>query len=226
MVRFDRFTAIAFSAATLFGVAACSDSTGAGTGTVSVRLTNASVGAPMSADVVTSDAGSPLPAGFVKSVDIFVVRVDGRVEDVDEATADQNVTSEAESERDGWKTLATPNASINLLELQNGVVSTVGEAKIAAASYRGFRLVIDPSKSSVTLKNSQVLTSTSSPSVTFPSASRSGIKIGLSGPVVVGEDGKTTMVVDFDVASSFVMRGNSLAQNGLLFKPVIHATVK
>ena len=34
MVRFDRFTAIAFSAATLFGVAACSDSTGAGTGTV------------------------------------------------------------------------------------------------------------------------------------------------------------------------------------------------
>jgi len=34
------------------------------------------------------------------------------------------------------------------------------------------------------------------------------------------------MVVDFDVANSFVMRGNSLAQNGLLFKPVIRATVK
>jgi len=203
-----------FAATILLGSIVCggcggTDTAPRGMGTLVVQLTDA-----------------PFPTDSVKSVDIFVVRVDGRVEDVDEATADQNVATETESEGDGWKTLATPNASINLLALQNGVVSTVGEAKIAAASYRGFRLVIDPSKSSVTLKNSQVLTGTSSPSVTFPSASRSGIKIGLSGPVVVGEDGKTTMVVDFDVASSFVMRGNSLAQNGLLFKPVIHATVK
>ena len=176
--------------------------------------------------LVVQMTDAPFPTDSVKSVDIFVVRVDGRVEDVDDASADQHVASESESEGDGWKTLATPNASIDLLALQNGVVSTVGEAKIGAGSYRGFRLVIDPSKSSVTLKNSQVLTSTSSPSVAFPSASRSGIKIVLAGPVVVGEDGKTTMVVDFDVGSSFVMRGNSLAQNGLLFKPVIHATVK
>src|ERR1044071_2365706 len=180
-----------------------------GMGTLVVQLTDA-----------------PFPTDSVKSVDIFVVRVDGRVEEVDEATAEQNIATENESEGSGWKTLATPNASINLLELQNGVVSTVGEAKIEAASYRGFRLVIDPSKSSVTLKNSQVLNGNSSPGVTFPSASRSGIKIALGGPVVVGDDGKTTMVVDFDVASSFVMRGNSLSQNGLLFKPVIRATVK
>jgi hypothetical protein len=33
------------------------------------------------------------------------------------------------------------------------------------------------------------------------------------------------MVLDFDVGNSFVMRGNSLAQNGLLFKPVVKATV-
>jgi hypothetical protein len=169
---------------------------------------------------------APFPTDSVKSVDIFVVRVDGRIQDVDEASADQHVANEVESEGDGWRTLATPNASINLLALQNGIVSTIGEAKIAAGSYRGFRLVIDPSKSSVTLKNAQVLTNTSSPSVAFPSASRSGIKIVLAGPVVVGEDGKTTMVVDFDVGNSFVMRGNSLAQNGLLFKPVIRATAK
>jgi Domain of unknown function (DUF4382) len=191
------------------GACGSADTAPGGTGTLVVQLTDA-----------------PFPLDSVKSVDIFVVRVDGRTEEVDDATADQHVATEAESEGDGWKTLATPNASINLLVLQNGVVSTVGEAKIAAASYRGFRLVIDPSKSSVTLKNNQVLTSTSSPSVAFPSASRSGIKIVLAAPVVVGEDGKTTMVVDFDVGSSFVMRGNSLSQNGLLFKPVIRATVK
>jgi len=203
-----------FAASVLIGsitIGACggSDTAPKGMGTLVVQLTDA-----------------PFPTDSVKSVDIFVVRVDGRVEDVDDASADTHVATESESEGDGWKTLATPNASINLLELQNGVVSTVGEAKIDAASYRGFRLVIDPSKSSVTLKNGQVLTNTSSPSVMFPSASRSGIKIALASPVVVGEDGKTTMVVDFDVASSFVMRGNSLAQNGLLFKPVIRATVK
>jgi hypothetical protein len=195
----------------IFAIGACggTDTGPRGTGTLVVQLTDA-----------------PFPTDSVKSVDIFVVRVDGRVEDVDEASADQNVASETESEGSGWKTLATPNASINLLALQNGVVSTIGEAKIDAASYRGFRLVIDPSKSSVTLKNSQVLNGNSSPGVTFPSASRSGIKISLAAPIVVGEDGKTTMVVDFDVASSFVMRGNSLSQNGLLFKPVIKATVK
>jgi hypothetical protein len=162
----------------------------------------------------------------VKSVDIFVVRVDGRVADVDDASADENVATEDAAEKDGWKTLATPNASVDLLSLQNGVTSTLGEAKIDAASYRGFRLVIDPSKSSVTLKNGQTLTSTSSPSVTFPSASRSGIKINLSGPVDVTADAQTTMVVDFDVGDSFVMRGNSLSQNGLLFKPVIRGTAK
>jgi len=77
-----------------------------GMGTLVVQLTDA-----------------PFPTDSVKSVDIFVVRVDGRVEEVDEATAEQNIATETESEGSGWKTLATPNASINLLELQNGVVS-------------------------------------------------------------------------------------------------------
>jgi len=193
-------------------VAACSaaDTAPNGMGTLVVQLTDA-----------------PFLTDSVKSVDIFVVRVDGRVADVEEAAADVSVATEEASEAAGWKTLATPNASVDLLSLQNGVVSTIGEAKIEAASYNGFRLVIDPSKSSVTLKNGLVLTNTSSPSVAFPSASRSGIKINLGGgPVVVDADGKTTMVVDFDVGSSFVMRGNSLSQNGLLFKPVIKATVK
>jgi len=192
-------------------VAACggADTAPHGLGTLVVQLTDA-----------------PFPTDSVKSVDIFVVRVDGRVAEADEAAAGANVATEDESHGDGWKTLATPNASIDLLSLQNGVVSTIGEAKIEPASYRGFRLVIDPSKSSVTLKNGQKLTSSSSPSVTFPSASRSGIKIDLSTPVDVAADGKTTMVVDFDVGNSFVMRGNSLSQNGLLFKPVIHGTMK
>src|SRR5512138_3822672 len=79
MVRANRLAVIAFSAAALVGAAACSDSTGAGTGTVGVRLTNQSVAASVAADLVGADTESPLPAGSVKSVDIFVVRIDAKM---------------------------------------------------------------------------------------------------------------------------------------------------
>lgn len=168
---------------------------------------------------------APFPTDSVKSVDVFVVRVDARQNDADSAAAATAVSDDSSSSA-GWKTVATPNAMFNLLALQNGTTAALGSAKLAAGSYNGFRLVIDPSKSSLTLKNNQVLTSTSSPNVTFPSASKSGIKILLTKPVVLTEGDTTTVLVDFDVANSFVMRGNSLAQNGLLFKPVVKATVK
>src|SRR3954467_2568299 len=96
------------------GIGGCgaSDTGPKGMGTLVVQLTDA-----------------PFPTDSVKSVDIFVVRVDGRVADVDEAAADANVATEDASHGDGWKTLATPNASVDLLALQNGVVSTLGETK-------------------------------------------------------------------------------------------------
>jgi hypothetical protein len=47
----------------------------------------------------------------------------------------------------------------------------------------------------------------------------------LSQPLVIVPGSTTSLLVDFDVNSSFVMRGNSIAKNGLLFKPVIHATI-
>jgi hypothetical protein len=188
---------------------ACSDSTNTtspnGTGTMVVRLTDA-----------------PFLSDSVKSVDVFVVRVDGRTSDVDSATADSDLDNGASG---GWTTLATPNSSFNLLALQNGVSTTLGTTSLAAGTYNGFRFIIDPTKSSVTLNNGTVLTSTSSPSVTFPSAAKSGIKIVLAQPVQVAAGATTTLLVDFDVNNSFVQRGNSIRNNGLLFKPVIKATV-
>ena len=82
MFRSNRLAVIALSATALLSAAACSDSTGAGTGTVGVRLTNASaaasVAASVASDIVGADAESPLPEGSVKSVDIFVVRIDAK----------------------------------------------------------------------------------------------------------------------------------------------------
>ena len=193
---------------------ACSDSgstttplTADNAGTVAVRLTDA-----------------PFLGDSLKSVDIFVVRIDARQADADSATADHGLSADS-SATGGWKTIASPNASFNLLSLQNGVSAALGQATLAAGTYNGFRLIIDPTKSSVTLKGGRVLSGSTSPSITFPSASRSGIKIVLAQPVAVVAGTTTNLLVDFNVNDSFVMRGNSIDKNGLLFKPVIKASI-
>jgi hypothetical protein len=155
---------------------------------------------------------APFPFDLVARVDVFIVRVDAKQPDVaddDAANAD---------DKTGWTTVATPNASINLLDLGGGKTTTLGAANIASGTYRDFRLVIDVDKSSVTLKDG------TKPEVKWPSAGQSGLKINLDQPVVVTSTG-TILIIDFDIGSSFVMRGNSIEKNGLLFKPVIHATV-
>lgn len=220
----NRLVSIALSAATLLGAAACSDSTSAGSGTVGVKLTNASVAAAgVAADLVGTVADAPLPAGSVKSVDIFVVRVDARRAESSDEEANE-ATEESAAEGSGWVTLAEPNATIDLMTVADGSSAFLGDAEVAAGSYKGFRLIIDPSKSSLTL-NDEAGTVIGGESITglkFPSAAQTGIKINLSGGPVEVEDGETsTLMVKFDVSKSFVVRGNSIEQNGLLFKPVI-----
>ncbi len=172
--------------------------------------------------VVVQMSDAPFLTDSVSNVNVFVVEVDGRATATDDNDANTNVDNDAAG---GWTVLATPNQSIDLLTLQNGASTTLGQGALVPGTYSGFRLVIDQSKSSVTLKNGTVLTGTSSPGIKFPSASTSGLKINLSQPLVIVGGGTTTLLVDFDVNDSFVMRGNTIAQNGLLFKPVINGTI-
>jgi hypothetical protein len=176
------------------GVFACTDATGGGTGTLTVRLTDA-----------------PFPFSDVSSVDVHIVRVDAR--------RDEPSENEAEDDDDmsEWTTIATPDASINLLSLANGTTMNLGQATLPTGTYRGFRLVIDPSQSSITLNDG------TQPAVHWPSAARTGIKITLDEPISLTENG-SVMVVDFDVGRSFVLRGNDLRNNGLLFKPTLRGT--
>lgn len=187
-----------------------SDATGSvrGTGLLKVQLTDA-----------------PFPFDSVQSVDIFVVRVDARLSESDSAQAATGATDDSASVG-GWTTIARPNKSYDLLTLRNGTVADIGQDSIPQGAYSGFRLVIDPSQSGIMLKNGMQLTGSSSPSVTFPSAARTGIKIVLTKPIPVGADSTSTVLIDFDLENSFVMRGNSITQNGLLFKPVVKASAK
>jgi len=215
----------ALSAALLASVVACSDSTDVGTGTVGVRLTNASVAASVAA-VAAFEGEAPLPAEMVKSVDIWVLRVDAKRQEATDAEAAED-TEESESLANGWVTVAEPDALFDLTKLADGTNTLLGDAEVAAGSYKSFRLVIDPAKSSLTL-NDEANTVIGGESITglkFPSAAKTGVKINLAGGPLQVVDGETsTLVVQFDVSKSFVMRGTTIDQNGLLFKPVIRGT--
>lgn len=175
--------------------AACSDSSGTGTGSLSVRLTDA-----------------PFPFAQVASVEVFVVRVDAKqASTTDEEAADEN-------NKDGWTTVATPNALINLLDLGDGKTMNLGATTLPTGNYQSFRLILDTDQSSITLKDG------STPPIFFPSAAHSGIKVNLDEPIQLTEDG-SVMTLDFDIGRSFVMRGNNPA-NGFNFKPVIHAVAQ
>lgn len=210
----NRLSAFAALGAALV-LAACSDSTtSGGSGMVQVQLTDA-----------------PFPFSQVSRVDMYVVRVDAKTESVTDADAAAGASTSTSNTnpQSGWVTIATPNRRFNLLDLQNGTTVDLGLPRaLPVGTYRGFRLVLDTDSSSVTLTNGTVLRGNSNPGIAWPSAGRSGIKIKLDQPITVGASGGTAsiIVVDFDLAGSFVMRGNSLSQNGLLFKPVIRAIAR
>src|SRR6266540_2394036 len=94
---------ILVAAASVIGLGACgSDTSSPGTGKLAVLLTDA-----------------PFPFDSVKSVDVFVVRVDARQAEADSAQAARAASDDSVA-MGGWTTLANPNASIDLLTLRNG----------------------------------------------------------------------------------------------------------
>ncbi|HEX6627440.1 MAG TPA: DUF4382 domain-containing protein [Gemmatimonadaceae bacterium] len=173
----------------------CSDSSGTGSGLLTVRLTDA-----------------PFPFSEVASVDVFVVRVDAK------KTTSTDAEAEDDANQDGWVTVATPNALVNLLDLGSGKTLNLGATTIPTGTYQSFRLVLDTDQSSITLKDG------SKPPIFFPSAGHSGIKVILDQPIQLTENG-SVMTLDFDIGRSFVQRGNSAA-NGFNFKPVVHAVAQ
>ena len=206
MRRSVALVSAAMFAAVVFGACSDDDTTSSGhTGTLTVRLTDA-------ASLIDS----------IRRVDLFVVRVDGRLTPASDADVAANVD---DGRPGGWVTLVTPNATFNLLALRNGTTTTLGDVSLRAGIYNAFRIVIDPSKSSVTLKNGRVLTSSSSPGILFPNANRSAIRIVPSKPVEILGGRTANLIVDVDVNTSVVQRGISIERDGLSFRPLITATV-
>lgn len=183
-----------------------------------------SVTGPSRGFVHTTLADAPFPSDSVDSVNVFVTRVEIRAAAADSAEADSATTSDSAAAH-GWIVIASPGRVFDLLALSGGSTADLGTDSLAAGHYTGLRLVIDPAQSSVVLKNGMRLTGTSTPNVSFPSGSSSGLKINLTGGFDVTAADTTTLAIDFNLDQSFVLRGNSITQLGLLFKPVIQATI-
>lgn len=124
--------------------------------------------------------------------------------------------SDGAAENDaGWAEIALSQPlRINLLDLTNGVLQTLGQTSLPAGRYTQMRLVL-ASNSDGVLANSVVPTNGTETALTTPSALQSGIK--LNGHFDVAPNTLTDVVLDFDACKSVVKRGNG----GYNLKPVV-----
>jgi hypothetical protein len=212
----------------ILAFAACSGDSVTGTrlrpgqGMLAVRLTDA-----------------PLPLDSVKEVNIFVERIDARRkvtdtseinDDIEHEGADHDSTADSVRHDDDddaehsdsvkWVTIAEPNQLFNVLALRNGITAFLGATPVDTGVYRAVRLVIDPARSNIVLKNGTVLTATSSPGIEFEHRGHHGLFVELEDSVEVSEGGTTTLTLDLKLNQSLTLRGISL-RDGFLFRAAV-----
>lgn len=107
--------------------------------------------------------------------------------------------------------------TFNLLELNNGITTVLGEQEIPVGNYDEIRLHI--------IDAGIVLTDGTEYDLKVPSGNTSGLKVKMD-PFLTLDDGEyVEVLLDFDVSRSFVVRGNinKGKVNGFIFKPVVRA---
>src|SRR5712691_1168540 len=120
-------------------------------------------------------------------------------------------------------TISDTPKDYDLLTLQNGVTTLLGSASIPVSDYTQLRLVVD--HATVTLAPGMTFSDGStSKTVKVPSGMETGIKVDFDGPVNV-HPGQTDLVVDFDLSRNFVFTGSPSSPTGVLFTPLLRATV-
>jgi hypothetical protein len=127
-----------------------------------------------------------------------------------------HMNSAASDSSEGWVDInLNPARKLNLLDLNNGILESLGETPLPAGQYTQLRLVL-VANAGPNLANSIILAgqATEIPLVT-PSAVQSGIKLVNSFTVASGQ--RTDLVLDFDACKSIVTRGNGT----YALKPVI-----
>lgn len=112
--------------------------------------------------------------------------------------------------------LSDDTVTLNLIDLRNGVTSTLLDLEIPEGKYDLIRLYVD--EAGLKLKD------VDDPySVKVPGGNHTGIKVFIDPAITVAGGLSSEVLLDFDLAKSFVLRGNMTNNNGFIFKPCIRA---
>jgi len=141
----------------------------------------------------------------VDAVNLVVTEVSVRAEAGTVAGSDSDTV--AVSDEGGWQVLSSTAKTYDLLALQNGVFTTIGEGSLPAGTYSQIRLKLGAGSTVVV------------DGVTYPLKVPSGMQSGLklNGTFVVPGGGNTDVGLDFDASRSLVHTGNGQ----WILKPVV-----
>jgi hypothetical protein len=116
-----------------------------------------------------------------------------------------NTSASAGDSDAGWTDITlNPAKKINLLNLTNGLLESLGQTSLPAGHYTQMRLVLD-ANTGTGMANSVVPTGGAETSLSTPSAVQSGIKLVNGFDVAAGQT--TSVVLDFDACKSVVTQG-------------------
>jgi len=125
---------------------------------------------------------------------------------------------DCEEEEYPFITLMEESMEFNLLDLRNGITADLVERDIEPGSYDLIRLYVG--ETSLAVKEGETY------SLKVPSGSQTGIKIFMEPALNVAGGLTTDVLLDFNVDSSFILKGNASSPAGIRgfnFKPVIRA---
>ncbi|WP_295418445.1 DUF4382 domain-containing protein [Sulfurovum sp.] len=142
------------------------------------------------------------------------------------ATSDETVTDIVENDvnedqndtldEEGWKVVAAPHKTFDLLELQNGVEAVLGEENLTVGHYTQMRLILDTQADDSNNTRDEahpygnyiLKEGDDTPhALTVPSAMQTGIKL-IKG-FDIEENATTTLTLDFDAKKSIHQAGQS-----------------
>ena len=133
---------------------------------------------PVARVLLTDD---PIPYDSLSEVDVYVVSI---------AASTSTDTSSAT-----WVTIAEPRRRVNLLELQQGTTTLLGEQELPADQYRAVRMVINTD-------SSWIMYDFRKADVNWNGSGQQTLHALVEAPVMVSEEG-ADIVIDFDLGRSF-----------------------
>ncbi|WP_416864387.1 MAG: DUF4382 domain-containing protein [Imperialibacter sp.] len=155
--------------------------------------------------LVVKMTDAPFPSDLVSEANVTVTKIEARQKGGDSESA--------------FITIMEDEVSANLLDLTNGVTENLADVEIPEGTYDLIRVYV--ADATVVLKDG------TSYDLKVPSGSSSGIKIFVKPGIEVAGGLTAELLLDFDVASSFVAKGNTSSPSGITgfnFKPVIKAS--